>query len=115
MSQILKPIALDESVQITNQKIDNLNTQIVNAMGSMTNELIGLLASVKSINGKYGIVVLDSGDILITKDQGNSKTIKQMLTEMNDAIALTPLSFSTELITGTAADYTLNIVVGTPA
>lgn len=83
MSQIIKPVALDESVQVTNQKLEELSSRINNVlqsyaavqeatlsgfsasvsttMSNLAESLVGVLASVKSINGKYGVVVLDSG------------------------------------------------------
>ena len=69
-----------------------------------------ILASVKSVNGKYGVVVLDSGDILITN--GGSKTIKQVLTELQAAVDNTPLSFTAQAASG--GDYKIVITTGTP-
>ena len=70
-----------------------------------------ILASVKSVNGKYGVVVLDSGDILITN--GGSKTVKQVLTELETAVGHTPLTFTPTLISGD--DYKIVVATGTPS
>ena len=74
-----------------------------------------MLASVKSVNGKYGVVVLDSGDILFSKSAQNSKTISTMLTEMGAAIAATPLSFAASHIADTESDYKITVSQGTPS
>ena len=82
---------------------------------AFANALVNVLASVKSVNGKYGVVVLDGGDILFSKSAQNSKTIKAMLTEMGTAIAATPLSFMASLISGTESDYRIIVSQGTPS
>ena len=156
---IIKPVMLDETGQTTNQKIDNLNTQITEALTSLatdintaltdysgaqeetlsgfaedmnttlsgfasdmnatltnlSNELVGVLVSLKSVNGKYGAVVLDSGDIVISKSVSGSKTIAQVLAEIQTAISLTPLDFGVEQISGTEDEYLLTIDQGTPS
>ena len=70
-----------------------------------------ILTSVKSVNGKYGVVVLDSGDILITN--GGNKTVKQVLTELETAVGNTPLTFTPTLISGD--DYKIVVNTGTPS
>lgn len=158
MSQIIKPVALDETLQSTNQKLDTLKSGIdskasdiktaidqqkstietqagniktaidqqkntldsdINGTNSMlsvfANAMVEVLASVKSINGKYGVVVLDSGDLLINKNASGSKTVKTMVEEMQEAIAKTPLHFSTESNPDISDDYTLMVTLGTPA
>ena len=104
---------LDTDIKATNTAIDQHKTATQTGLEVLTNELIGVLASVKSINGKYGVVVLDSGDILISRTTQGSKTVKQMIEEMQATIAKTPLTFGATQIEGD--DYTLTITQGTPA
>lgn len=77
--------------------------------------IANILASVKSVNGKYGVVVLDSGDILISKNTQNSKTTKQVLTELQNAIDATPLTFTASEISGKPGQYALIVETGTPS
>ena len=100
---------------ILNTQLSEQNTVLTNGFETLTDGLIGVLASVKSVNGKYGVVVLDSGDILISKSAAGSKSVQTMLSEMNAAIAQTPLTFGASPITGTDNDYLLEISQGTPA
>ena len=81
---------------------------------AMANALVDVLASVKSINGKYGVVILDSGDILISNNTVGSKTVKAVLTELEEAVAETPLSFTATAIPDTEADYKITVTQGTP-
>ena len=74
-----------------------------------------ILTSVKSVNGKYGVVVLDSGDILIAKNTTGSKTVEQVLAELQTAVAATPLEFTPVRVQGTASDYMIEITLGTPS
>lgn len=130
MSKIVKPIALDETLQATNNKLDDLKTQSTSQSTALTNiktaidqlktseealsnDLIGVLGSVKSINNKTGAVVLDSGDLKMDKSQPSSKTVKQMVNEMTAAIAQTPLTFTATQIEDD--DYLLTVTQGTPA
>jgi hypothetical protein len=57
---------------------------------------------------------LDSGDILISKSTSGSKTIKAVLTELENAVAATPLTFTPTAIAGAENDYKINVALGTP-
>ena len=81
---------------------------------AMANALVDVLASVKSINGKYGVVIMDSGDILISKNTVGSKTVKTVLTELEEAVAETPLSFTATAIPDTEDDYMITVEQGIP-
>lgn len=100
---------------ILSAQLSTQNTVLTNGFETLTDGLIGVLASVKSVNGKYGVVVLDSGDILISKSEAGSKSVQTMLSEMNAAIAQTPLTFGASQIAGTDDEYLLEISQGTPA
>ena len=101
-------LAKDATLTATNTALAATNT----ALETLLNGLIGVLASVKSVNGQSGVVVLDSGDILIDQTLVSSKTVQEMLSEMETAISQTPLSFSTSQISGN--DYLLTVTQGTP-
>ena len=119
--ETLALLAKDATLQSTNTALGLLGKD---ATLQNTNTALGLLgkdatlqavaeilASVKSINGKYGVVVLDSGDILITN--GGSKTVKQVLTELETAVGNTPLTFTPTQISGD--DYKIVVTTGTPS
>ena len=82
-------------------------------MSSLLTQIVEVLASVKSVNGKYGVVVLDSGDILISKSAVGSKTVAQVLSELAAAVAATPLTFTAQQISGD--DYKIIVTTGTPS
>lgn len=92
-----------------------IGTTLKNTIEDLGDALVGVLASVKSINGETGEVVLDGNKLLINHNQQNSKTVTQMLNEMAAAIAETPLNFSAELITGTSDEYMVVVTQGTPS
>ena len=106
-------LAKDQTLLATNQALALLATDAT--LQALTEALVGVLASVKSVNGKYGVVVLDSGDILISKTAQNSKTISEVLTELAAAVAATPLTFTTSQISGSSTDYLLTVTQGTPS
>lgn len=141
MSKIVKPVALDETLQSTNTKLDTLKTgidakadviktaidqqktaiqtaidqqktTIDTDIRTLADSLIGVLASVKSVNGKYGVVVLDSGDILISKSGG--KTIRETVSDMQTAISKTPMTIVASEISMSVDDYLASITTGTP-
>lgn len=156
MSQIIKPVMLDETGQVTNQKLTDLGTKIdqhksetagqigaiatkidqhktetssqISGIGTkLTNVATNLnaiaegIASVHSVNGQTGDVVIDSTNIPVS--QSNSKTIAQVLSEeqttvnsavssMQSAIARTPVSFSASAIEDD--DFLLTVALSTP-
>ena len=83
------------------------------SISALADALVDALASVKTVNGKYGVVVLDSGDILITKTNTSGKTVKQILTELQAAVSATPLEFSASQVSGD--DYKVTVTTGTPS
>jgi hypothetical protein len=106
----LGSLAKDASLQATNTALALLAKD--STLSALAESLVEVLASVKSVNGKYGIVILDSGDILISKFATGSKTIREVLAEMQNAIAETPLSFTAENISGD--DFKIIVIQGTP-
>lgn len=156
MSQIIKPIMLDETGQVTNQKLTELGTKIDQHKSETAGQLASLgtkldahktdttaqiagigtkltdvasnldaiaegIASVHSVNGMTGDVVLDSTTIKVSSS--NSKTIAQVLSEeqssvdsavseVQAAVARTPVSFSASSIEDD--DYLLTIALATP-
>ena len=108
----LDEVAKDATLLDTNVALGLLAQDA--SLVTFANALVEVLASVKSVNGKYGVVVLDSGDILISKSIQNSKTVQEVLQEATDAIARTPLTFATSAIAGTEDDYLLTVTTGTP-
>ena len=129
ISTALGPLATDTTLQASNTALGLLakdaTLQNSNAalallakdatMVAFANALVEVLAAVKSVNGKYGVVVLDSGDILISKNTVGSKTVKQVMTELEDAVAATPLSFTASAIQGADGDYKITVTTGTPS
>lgn len=145
MSQIIKPVMLDETGQVTNQRLTDLGTKIdahktetasqisgigtkLNSVATNTaavannlNAIAEGIASVHSVNGRTGDVVIDSTNIPLS--QTNVKTISQVLSEeqssvssavseIQAAVARTPVSFSANVIEND--DYLLAIALGTP-
>ena len=145
MSQIIKPIMLDETGQVTNQRLTDLGTKIdahktetasqisgigakLNSVATNTatvadnlNAIAEGIASVHSVNGQTGDVVIDSTNIPVS--QSNTKTIAQVLSEeqttvnsavssMQSAIARTPVSFSASAIED--EDFLLTVALSTP-
>ena len=108
----LATLAKDQTLLATNQALALLATDTT--LQALTEALVGVLASVKSVNGKYGVVVLDSGDILISKTAQGSKTISEVLAELAEAVEATPLTFTTSPISGSSTDYLLTVTQGTP-
>ena len=104
-------LAKDTTLQLTNTALGLLAKDA--SLQEMATALVEVLASVNSVNGKYGVVVLDSGDILISKTAVGSKTIAQVMTELQAAVAATPLSFTATLIEGN--DYQVTVAQGTPS
>ena len=105
-------LATDETLQESNTALGLLAKDVT--LLALANALVEVLASVKSINGKYGVVILDSGDILISKNTVGSKTVKTVLTELENAVAETPLSFTATGIPDTEDDYMITVTQGTP-
>lgn len=156
MSQIIKPVMLDETGQVTNQRLTDLGTKIdshktetagqiaslgtkidnhktetssqisgigtkLTAVATNLNSIAEGIASVRSVNGQTGDVVIDASNIPISR--GNNKTISQVLSEeqtsvssavseMQSAISRTPVSFSTSSIEN--EDYLLTVALATP-
>lgn len=126
MSQIIKPVMLDETGQAIGEKLDDTK-QMTSAR---LTELIGRLQTiaeaieaVHSVNGMDGDVVIDASTIQTNKLDPNSKTISQLLSEeqtlvnnviseIQAAIGRTPVSFSASQIED--EDYLLTITLGTP-
>ena len=105
-------LAKDTTLQASNTALGLLAKDAT--LLAMANALVDVLASVKSINGKYGVVIMDSGDILISKNTVGSKTVKAVLTELEEAVAETPLSFTATAIPDTEDDYMITVTQGTP-
>lgn len=114
MSQIIKPVMLDETGQTSVQRLTELNSKM--------QLLAEAIESVHSVNGMTGDVVIDSTNIKLNK-LTNNKTIAQVLSEeqtnvnsvlsgIQQAIARTPLTFATSQIEGD--DYLLTFTLGTP-
>ena len=138
MSEVQKRLATDQTLQSTNTalgllakdstlgaantalgllaKDTTLNSIVKNVTVEGTNGILEaiaeILVSVRSVNGKYGIVVLDSGDILIRSTDPNSKTVEEVLVELEEAVDNTPLTFTPTLISGD--DYSVVVTVGSP-
>lgn len=109
MANATHRVATDQTLQATNTALAALSKdQTLQAIAT-------ILASVKSVNGKYGVVVLDSGDIVISKNTSGSKTIGQVLTELQTAVGATPLTFTPTEISGSDGDYKLTVTQGTPS
>ena len=115
MSQIIKPVMLDETGQVSVQRLTELNALML--------QLAEAVAAVHSVNGMIDDVILDSTNITVNKLDPSSPTIAQLLaSEQGDidtlmatlqaAIGRTPLTFSTSQIEGD--DYELTFTVGTP-
>jgi len=102
-------LAKNTTLQATNTTLELL------AKDTTMQEIAEILCSVKSVNGKYDVVVLDSGDILISKSAQNSKTVKTVLTELQNAVSATPLSFTATSISGTEDDFKVTVTQGTPS
>ena len=139
MSQIIKPVMLDETGQVTNTRLTELGTKVDGLGTTMTNNtaatgqkldavkdqlhtLAEAIAAVKTVNGMDGDVVIDATNISVNK-LNNPKTIKQVLdeeqasvnsavTSMQQAIARTPVSFAASKVEG--EDYLLTITLGSP-
>lgn len=115
MSQIIKPVMLDETGQ---QSVTKLTEML-----SKMQILAEAIEAVHSVNGMTGDVIIDAGTIKTNKLDSSSKTISQILSEeqtlvngviaeLQAAIARTPVSFSTNVIEND--DYQLSITLGTP-
>lgn len=134
MSEVTRRLATDSTVgtaleaiataqEGTNDELSGLGTAIgdnLEALELLSKDetlqaIASILSSVKSVNGKYGVVVLDSGDILISKTAQNSKTVKTVLTELETAVDETPLAFTPSLISGTTDQYKITVTTGTPS
>lgn len=139
MSQIIKPVMLDETGQETNTKLTELGGKVdshkeqtaeslselssqVEATEEALTAVAEAIAAVHSVNGMTGNVVLDSSSIVLNKFN-NSKTISQVLSEeqgtvttalqtIQEAITRTPVSFSTSVIE--EDEYLLTIALATP-
>ena len=123
----LKKVAADATLQTTNTRLQTTNTTLqatntalgllakdttLSGSNSLLEAIANILISVRSVNGEYGVVVLDSGDILINKNVVSSKTVETVLSELEDAVANTPLTFTPTLISGD--DYNITVTIGSP-
>ena len=106
-------LAQNTTLQATNTAL-GLLAKDATLIGSnaLLEAIANILISVRSVNGEYGVVVLDSGDILINKNVVSSKTVEEVLSELEDAVENTPLTFTPTLISGD--DYNLVVTVGSP-
>ena len=106
-------LAKDATLGNTNTAIGLLAKDTTLLSSNALLEAIGnILISVRSVNGEYGVVVLDSGDILINKNVVSSKTVEEVLSELEDAVENTPLTFTPTLISGD--DYNITVTIGSP-
>jgi len=91
MATVTKPMALDETLQETNEILE---------------EIAGALGTVKSVNGKTGIVVLDGRDINLDESATAKVSVKNAVAALQENAA----SVSVTNISGD--DYLLNITQG---
>lgn len=91
MATVTKPMALDETLQETNEILE---------------EIAGALGAVKSVNGKTGIVVLDGRDINLDESASPRVTIKNAVaTLQTKAVNISMTNISGD-------DYLLSITQG---
>lgn len=107
MSEVQKRLATDQTLQGTNTKLEALSKD------ATLQAIAEILTSVKSVNSKHGVVVLDMSDIPISKTTPSSKTAYEVLTEMTAAVEATPLTVTAENVSGD--DYTIVVTLGTPS
>lgn len=126
MSQIIKPVMLDETGQalVTKQDQNNqITTQRMAELIGQVQTLAEAIEAVHSVNGMTGDVVIDSSNIVLNK-LTNPKTIAQVLSEeqssvntamstIQEAITRTPVNMSTSQIEDTD-DYVLELTLSTP-
>ena len=126
MSQIIKPVMLDETGQALGNKLDQNNqitTQRMTELIGQVQTLAEAIEAVHSVNGMTGDVVIDSSNIVLNK-LTNPKTIAQVLSEeqsnvnaamstIQEAITRTPVNMSTSQIEDTD-DYVLTLTLSTP-
>ena len=126
MSQIIKPVMLDETGQALVSKQDQNNQITTQRMAELIGQVQTLaeaIAAVHSVNGMTGDVVIDSSNIVLNK-LTNTKTIAQVLSEeqssvntamstIQEAITRTPVNMSTSQIEDTD-DYVLELTLSTP-
>lgn len=100
MSQIVKPVMLDETGQLTNTKLDGLTASVSGGLagvsGSVSSgdvtkaakllQIAEAIESVHSVNGMIGDVVIDSSSIKLNKMDPTSATIQQILTNEQNAV-----------------------------
>ena len=99
MATVTKPMALDETLQATNTAIGNVVSKLT--------EVKEALETVKSVNGKTGVVVLDGRDINMDESAATKTTIKNAVT----ALQTKAVTFDLTNIEGD--DYLLTITQGT--
>ena len=106
-------LAKDSTLGNTNTALGLLaKDATLSGSNTLLEAIANILISVRSVNGEYGIVVLDSGDILINKNVVDSKTVEEVLVELEDAVESTPLTFTPSLISGN--DYNVSVTIGSP-
>lgn len=100
MSQIVKPVMLDETGQLTNTKLDGLNASVSGGLAGVSGtvssgdaakaakllQIAEAIESVHSVNGMTGDVIVDSTNIVLNKLDPESATIQEILANEQAAV-----------------------------